>query len=143
MKFKFLEHTADVKFKAFGKTIEDAFVNAGYALKETIVNDMKIKEKQKKKIKVDGIDKQSLLQQFLEEFLYLLDAEDFILSEIKSIKIKGNNNGKQNKFGLEAEIAGDKASDYNFTNGVKAVTYNEMEVKHTKQGWQVQVVLDV
>jgi len=30
-RYRFLEHTADAKFQAFGKTLEDAFCNAALA----------------------------------------------------------------------------------------------------------------
>lgn len=137
MKYKFLEHTADVKFRAEGKTIEEAFKAAAFALREVITKNPKIKinNKIKKKIKVKGKDSEALLYNFLEEFLYLLDAKDFLLSKINKIKIKDNK--------LEAEIAGDKASNYKFSNDVKAVTYNEMYVKKDKNKYIVQVVLDV
>lgn len=136
MKFKFLEHTADVKFQAFGKSLNEAFENAAAALKETICGKIKIKEKIKKKIKVKGKDKESLLYNFLEEFLFLLDSEGFLLSKVK-VKIN------EEKLGLEAEVYGDKASGYKFTNEVKAVTYNQMYVKKSRNKYIVQVVLDV
>lgn len=137
MKYKFLEHTADVKFKAEGKNLEEAFKAAALALREVITKNPKIKinDKIKKNIKVKGKDNEALLYNFLEEFLYLLDAKDFLLSKIKKIKIKDNK--------LEAEITGDKASNYKFSNDVKAVTYNEMYVKKDKNKYIVQVVLDV
>jgi SHS2 domain-containing protein len=135
MKFKFLEHTADMKFQAYGKTIEEAFENAAYALKEVMYGKLKIKEKIKKKIEVSGKDNESLLYDFLEEFLYLLDAEDFLLSGIKSIKMKDKK--------LTAEIIGDKGENYQFTNNVKAITYNQMFVKQKEGKWLAQVVVDV
>ena len=137
MAYKFLEHTADVKFQAQGETLEKAFLQSALALKETIVGKIKIKQNIKKNIKVKGKDKESLLYNFLEEFLFLLDAEDFIFSKISKIKI----NKKTNE--LIAEISGDKASNYKFTNDVKAVTYNEMFIKKQKNKYTVQVVLDV
>jgi SHS2 domain-containing protein len=136
MKFKFLEHTADVKFQAFGKNIEEVFINSALALKETIY-EKNTKKEIKKKIKIKGKDFESLLYNFLEKFLYLLEGENFILGKIEKIKID------KEKFRLEANISGDKASDYNFTNSVKAVTYNEMFVKKDKGKWVSQVVLDV
>ena len=30
--FEFLEHTADAKFKAYGRNLEHAFMNAAYAM---------------------------------------------------------------------------------------------------------------
>tara|TARA_Y100000310_G_C20469374_1_gene709209 strand:- start:186 stop:599 length:414 start_codon:yes stop_codon:yes gene_type:complete len=137
MAYKFLEHTADVKFQAKGRTIEKAFSEAAMALKETIAGEEEIKEKTKKKIKVKGKDNEALLYNFLEEFIFLLDSEGFIFSKIKKIKINIE------KGEIEAEVLGDKAREYKFTNDVKAITYNSMFVKQKKQGWEVQVVVDV
>lgn len=134
MKYKFLEHTADIKFQAFGKTIEEAFKNSALALKEAIC-ELKIKGKKSREIKASGKDYESLLYNFLEEILYLLDAEDFLVEKLKDIEIKG--------FKLKATALGDKASSYNFTNSVKAITYNEMFVREEKGRWTAQVVLDV
>ena len=142
MKYKFLEHTADIKFQAFGKTIEKAFENSAYALLEVITKKIKIKPIIKKKISVKGKDKEALLYNFLEEFLFLLDANNFILSRINKIKVNEN---KNKEYELNAEIAGDNASNYNFTNNVKAITYNEMFVREENKNkeWVCQVVVDV
>jgi len=137
MTYKFLEHTADVKFQAQGETLEQAFIQSALALKETIAGKTKIKQNIKKQIKIKAKDKESFLYNFLEEFLFLLDAEDFIFSKISKIKIDEKNNE------LKAEVIGDKASDYKFSNDVKAITYNQMFVKKQKNKYIVQVVLDV
>ena len=167
MKFKFLEHTADIKFQAEGKTIEEAFANAALALQEVMTKGVKVKSRINKKFEVNGKDNERLLYDFLEEFLFLLDSEDFLLSKIKSIKItkmlitgKTNNinkckaeadednNGRLYNHKLTAEIIGDDADNYNFTNNAKAITYNEMFVKKKKIGkgkfkYVCQVVVDV
>jgi SHS2 domain-containing protein len=134
-KFKFLEHTADIKFQAFGKDEEELFANSALALKEVICKKMKVKGNKKKEITVRGKDFESLLYNFLEEIIYLLDAEDFLISKLKEIKIKN--------FKLKAVIAGDNASNYKFTNNVKAITYNEMFVECKDKKWISQVVIDV
>ena len=134
MKFKFLEHTADIKFQAFGGSLEEVFENSALAVKK-IMFDGKVKEKIKKEIKIKGRDNERLMYEFLEELLILLDSEDFILSDIKKIEIKNNV--------LKVEITGDKASDYDFNNDVKAVTYNDMFIKKQNNEWVSQVVLDV
>jgi SHS2 domain-containing protein len=135
VKFKFLEHTADLKFQAFGETKEEAFENSSLALKEAITGKKKIKETDERKIEAKGRDFESLLYNFLEEILYLLDAEDFLFSKVKAIKIRG--------FKLKAVITGDRASLYKFTNNVKAITYNEMFVKNDDGKWIIQAVVDV
>ncbi len=133
-KFEYLEHTADIKFRAYGKDLEEVFSNSALAMTNAMF-DSKIKESISKKVSVKGKDNERLLFEFLEELLLLLDSEDFILSSVKSIKIKDGS--------LEAEFIGDKASNYNIHIIVKAITYNEMFVKKEKDKYVTQVVVDV
>jgi len=138
MKYKFISHTADIKFQAFGKNLEECFVSAFKALQEIMFKDLdikKIKTSKKIKIEIKGLDKENLLYNFLEEFLFLLEAKNFLSVEIKKIKIEGNI--------LKAEIIGAKATDYNFSNEVKAITYNDLFIKKEKNNYICQVVLDV
>lgn len=136
MKYKFLEHTADIKFQAFGDTIEEVFENCALAMFNSMY-DGKVKEKKNFKINVKGKDFESLLYNFLEELLFLFDSENFFMSKIKSIKIDKKN------FELRGEVIGDDAKDYEIHIDIKAITYNEMFVKKEKNKWIVQVVLDV
>ena len=137
MEYEFLEHTADVKFKAFGSTLEEVFISSFKALRETICGKIKILEQEKKQIEVEGKDIESLLYNFLEEFLFLLDSEDFLVSKIVGLKID------EDSFVLKAEVVGDRARNYKFTNDVKAVTYSDMFVREEKGKFICQVVLDV
>ena len=133
-KFKFLEHTADIKFQAFGKSLEEVFENSALAMFEAMYKG-KVENKIKKKIKVKGNDLEGLLYNFLEELLFLFDSEGFFLSGVESLEIKDNK--------LKAEIVGDKAENYKIHIDVKAITYNEMFVKKEKEKWVTQVVVDV
>lgn len=138
-KFIFLEHTADVKFQAFGKTLEKAFENSALAFANAMYQG-EVKRKIKKRISVKGKDLENLLYNFLEEILFLLDSENFFLSGCK-VKIT------KEKLKLDAELTGDKTQNYSASLDVKAVTYNEMFVRKEKRAegelWVCQVVLDV
>lgn len=131
---KFLKHTADIKFQASGKTLKDVFENSFIALKKSICGDIEIKEKKRKKFEVSGNDYENLMYEFLEEFLYLLDAENFITNRVE-IHV--------DKLKIKAEAFGDVSNKYSFTNNVKAITYSDMKIKKNKNGWMSQVVLDV
>ena len=134
MDYEYLEHTADIKFRAYGKSLEEVFSNSALALRNAMFEG-KVKSKVSKKVSVKGKDNERLLFEFLEELLVLLDAQDFLLSKVKSIKIKDGS--------LEAELVGDKALDYEIHLIVKAITYNEMFVKKEKGKYISQVVVDV
>lgn len=128
-RYKFLEHKADAKFRAFGKTLNQQFQNSALALTKIITDD-KIKPKNKITIKVKGIDKGNLLYNFLEELLFLIDTKGFILNKSK-VKITN--------LTLTAELTGDNIKNYETKTHIKAATYSEMKI--TKDF--VQVVLDI
>ncbi len=135
MKFKFLEHTADIKFQAFGNSLEEVFENSALAMFNSM-SDEKVKEKKSFIINVKGKDFESLLYNFLEELLFLFDSENFFLAKIKKIKIT-------NDFKLSAEVVGDSAENYEIHIDIKAITYNDMFVKKEGNKFIVQVVMDV
>jgi SHS2 domain-containing protein len=132
MTYKFLTHTADIKIQVISKNLEEAFIDSANALKEVICDKVNVKEKITKTISVKAYDLKSLLYSFLEEFLYLLDAENFLFKKIKKLKIKD--------FELNAEITGDIADNYEFVNQVKAITYSEMDIKQERQTSMVFVI---
>lgn len=138
--YGFLPHTADVKFRAYGKTLEDAFKNAAYALTDTITNHKKVRAKIKKEIKVKSENREALLYDFLEHFLVLVDTDEFLLNNVKSIKISK----KKGKYELTAVFIGDKVSKkYEIDTHIKAVTYQQMQIKKVDGKYMLQVILDV
>lgn len=141
IKYEYLPHTADVKFRAYGKTLEEAFANAAFALYNVMVDTGKVKVKATKKIAAGGDDLPALLQQFLEQFIILLDTDNFFLSKIKEISIKKSSS---RNYSLSAVAIGDEAKNYETIGPqVKACTYNSMFVKKQAKEWVVQVVVDI
>ncbi len=140
-KFEFLEHTADIKFKAYGRTVNEAFENSVGALVSYLSGGEKIADMKKKIITIKGHDYESLLYSLLDELIFLLDAKGFIVSK-SEIQVSG--------FNLKAKLYGDSVKNYSLDH-VKAATYAEMHVKkvESKQKnkkisyWEIQAVLDV
>ena len=139
-KFKFLEHTADAKFQAFGKSIEDIFKNSALALREIITKD-KVRNKfsEEFSIQIEGEDLEGGLQSFLENLLFLFETEFFIWKKVKQVWVKKNSKGYIFNF----EVVGQKLKNQKISAHVKAITYNEMFVKKEGGNWIAQVVVDV
>jgi len=137
MSYEFLEHTADVKFRVKGSSFEEVFSSAADAMNEVIRGDIKIVEQRAVTFDVKGKDIEELLYNFLEEFLFLLDAEDFLVSSVSEIEIN------KETFELKAVVMGDSAENYKFTNDVKAVTYSDMKIYEKGDSVFAEVVLDV
>ena len=137
MTYKFLDHTADVLFEVEGENLEELFTECANALNETIHGNVKIIEQVKKPIKIKAENLESLLYKFLEEFLFLLDSENLIFDRVENIIIDGK------KFTLNAVLIGDHAEKYHFTNDVKAITFNNMEITKIGGKYNTKVLLDV
>jgi len=138
-RYRFLEHTADAKFQAFGKTLEEAFSNAALAMASLMWDWKIIKKESRRSIEVEGKDLKQLLVAFLEEILFLWDVQGYLLGGIEDLIIMK----KEKTFNLNAVLLGDtNKGNYAASGDVKAITYNEMEVLE-KNGFQIQVVVDI
>ena len=69
MGFEYLEHTADLKVRARGKTLEEAFLNAALGAINFITDIEDVRKVETRKIRVKSRRLTSLLYDFLEELL--------------------------------------------------------------------------
>lgn len=134
LKFKFIDHEADIGLEIYGKTLEELFINAAYGVFQFIV-DAKNKDAEKgKRIDIEGNGE--LLINFLNELLYLWDTEGFIPKEF-SLKIDKNR--------LTGTVAGcvfdpERCS---IKQEVKAVTYHKFSLKKENGLYKANIILDV
>ena len=135
MKFEYLDHTADAKFRAYGKTLEEAFINSAIATFSILINTDKVKPVITKDISITSGTAESLLYDFLEELLYLLDVEGFLLSRVEDMRIENNN--------LTCKVYGDSHKKYRISGNIKSITYNDMEIKKTDKGYRITAVVDI
>ncbi|MBT3416444.1 archease [Candidatus Woesearchaeota archaeon] len=136
MKFEYLSHTADAKFRAFGKDIDEAFVNSALAMFNILGDTTDVKITKKIKIELKEKNYESLLYSFLEELLFLLETENLFLSNINNLKINKD-------FSLNCIVEGDDLQKYDLKGDIKAVTYSDMEIKKTNKGYEIVVVVDI
>jgi SHS2 domain-containing protein len=138
-KFRFLEHTADAKFQAFGRTLEEAFSNAALATAALMWDPEAIERKIRVPVRVQGLDHEQLLVHFLEEILYLVETRFFLVASVEAVRIKNDPMG----YTLEGILWGDTNSNrYETYGGVKAITYNEMAIRQNDR-FTIQVVVDI
>jgi len=133
-RYEILEHKADLKIRAFGKTKEELFLNALLGMEESMkVEVRRPEEKRKRKIKIESPDLPALLVDFLSEILYLIQVNKEIYNDIKFKKFLDTQ--------LEAELSGQKVE--RFGEDIKAVTYHDLKVKRQKDGtWEATVLFD-
>lgn len=137
--FEFLPHTSEAGFEAFGKDLNEVFANSGIAMVSLMTDHKKIKTKSSKKLVKRAKDIESLLYDFLEEILFLLETKNFIVGKIENMIIKGDKNGLQ----LHCTVLGDNYKNYEFNLHVKSPTYHNMAVEKVKRRYKSRVFVDV
>lgn len=138
-KFRFLDHTADVLFEAYGKTLDKLFINAALALQETQVNIKTVKPKQTKKVYLKSDSIEMLLFDFLQELIFLKDSKELLFSKF-TVNVKKNKN-----YSLKADCYGEKIDPKKHKLGVdaKAITLHEFQVKKEKGRWKAHIIVDI
>ena len=139
--YKYGEHTADVLIQAYGCTLEEAFKNAALALADLTYYSSRVEPKESREVAVEYEDLEGLLFRWIDELLYLFDAEKFALSRRIEVKLE-----KGNGYAIRALLYGEKydINKHGFTGLiVKAMTYHMMEIKKVEDYWLVQYVVDI
>lgn len=139
--YRYGEHTADVLIQAYGCTLEEAFKNAAIALADLTYYSSRVEPKDSRFVAVEYEDLEGLLFRWIDELLYLFDAEKFALSRRIEVKLE-----ESGGYVLKAHLYGEKydIGKHGFTGLiVKAMTYHMMEIKKVEDYWVVQYVVDI
>ena len=137
-KFEFIENLkSDVMFKAYGKSLEELFVNAALALFSVICQTDKIEHKKVKLVEVKGNDLGGLMLNWLQKLIGIVDTDDLFFSRFEILTME--------KHGahLKARCHGEPVTPEKGETVVKGVTYYKYEFKKAKEGYSVRVSLDI
>jgi SHS2 domain-containing protein len=139
-KFEYLEHTADVKFKAYGNSLEEAFASAAEAMFNAMLDISAVSSKCEIAINLEAESLEDLLYDWLSELLYQFDANYIIFGKFEVSKIAEIDG----KFLIEARVFGEQIdlAKHKFHLQVKAVTFHDMQIKRSNNHWIIQVLLD-
>lgn len=136
MKFKFIDYSGDIKFIAYGETIEKCFENAALALFSAILDITKVKEKFIKEGKIESESLENLLHDFLSELIFISETENLVF---KKFEIKIN---KNEKFFLNYKAYGDKSENYEIYTYIKGITYHDLRIENKNNIWECEVLCD-
>ena len=139
--YEVIEHPADVGFLANGKTLEELFAHAALAMFSLACGLQEIEERERREIASTAADVESLLFAWLAEILAVADAEELVFrrAEISYLAIR------EGRGEIRGVVYGEKFDRERHHAGtyVKAVTYHQLCVEQTPDGWRAQVFLDV
>ena len=119
MRYRLLEHTADAMVEVHGKTLDERFANAAYALFDQITDVTKVEPKGEVKVVLVAETREQLLIDFLQELLFIHDTENLVF---------GRFNVETNGRTLEAHISGEEFDEAKHPKRsvVKGITYHQL-----------------
>lgn len=140
-KYEILEHTADLKIRAFGKTKEEVFRHILLGMIESLKAELyQPQEKVKRQIKIKSPDLSALLVDFLSEVLYLTQVNKEVYNDIKFKKFEDPSTSS-GQVELEGELSGQKIE--RFGEDIKGVTYHGLDIKKIDGHWEATVLFDI
>jgi SHS2 domain-containing protein len=134
VRFRILEHEADIGLESYGKDQPELFKNAACALFSLIIDPETVEARISRHIAINNDDE--LLVVFLNELLYLWDTEEFIPRTV-SVVLDGGR--------LEADMAGETfdAGRHSIYKEVKAVTYHKFSIQQEGKHLKATFFLDI
>jgi len=139
--FEFVDAvTSDLCFVARGPDLAAVFGAAGDALLAATLEDPgSVHERVERSIALREPDVELLLLRFLNELIYLRDAERLLL-RARRLGVAGDGEAT-----LAAELAGEPIdrARHALLVEIKAATAHGLRVVETPSGWEAQVTLDV
>jgi len=137
MRFRFIDHTADVAFEAYGSSLKELIENATLAFYEAFVDLSKLDVTMERSLVVEADSPDYLLFNWLNELLFMFETEFFAGKDV-SVEVEENS-------GLKArgKIKGGKITPEIVKTEPKAITFHKFRVEQKNGKWVAFVIIDI
>ncbi len=134
MRYRFIDHTADIAFEVYGRDLAELLENSALAFYDAFVQTEKINNTVERKINVEGDDEELLLYHWLNELLYLFDTEFFAAREV-AVEVRD--------LRAEGVLRGGRFTSEIVKVEPKAITMHKFRVEKGREGYKAFVVVDI
>lgn len=135
--YELFEHTADLGLRVRAADLDSLFAEAALCLFSAILEDVAaVEPRQAVVIELSGEDREFLLFDWLRELLLRCDADHQVFGKFE-VQVRVN--------GLTATAWGEPfdLARHALAHEVKAITYHELKVEETAEGWLAEVIVDI
>ena len=135
--YRLISHTGDLGMTVRGKDRVDLFERAAWAFFDLLVDARRIEPENPLEVSVEAPDREALLVAWLGELLFLFETQKIVLGKFEIETLTDQT--------LKAIAWGEpfQGEKHRFKRGVKAVTYHQLRIWETPQGWRARVILDI
>ncbi len=131
--FEEIEHTADVAIRIWGQDLAKLFVNGAYGMACQLANPDTVIRTVEHTIELEAYDVETLLVAWLSELLYLDERDGCIFTDFDILEIAPTR--------LRAIARGGPAQERR--RHIKAVTFSDLNIARTDEGYETTIVFDV
>lgn len=132
-RYEELEHTADRALRVWGQQLPDLFVGAARGMVRLMADVNGLVAAHWREIRLDALDLEALLVKWLNELLFLAEAEGLLFVDYKIELL--------DETALIARVGG--APSAARRTQVKAATYHNLRLLHGETGWSAVITFDV
>ena len=135
--FEILDISGDVGIRAFGKDVQEAFINAAIGMYSLITSLEKIEEKDTIDITVEDNSLESLLVSWLNELIFHFDTYGFIG---RKIEVKELSDRK-----IVTAVTGETFDPQRHEGKllIKAATYHKLKIERVSGIEEIHVIFDI
>jgi SHS2 domain-containing protein len=131
--FEEINHTADRAFRVSGRDMAALLENAARAMQALDGHSRPTEAAAIREIEVEGVDRETLLVNWLNEILYLEQVDRMVCTGFQIYEVENHH--------VRARVE-TREAERRLTH-IKAVTFHNLKVRETAEGLEAEVVVDV
>jgi SHS2 domain-containing protein len=132
-RFEEVEHTADIAIHVWGDELADLFANAAYGMACQLADPDDVRLTVERLVELEAYDVETLLVDWLGELLYLGERDECVFTAFDVLEVVPTRLRAVARGGAVRACRGH----------IKAVTFNELEIRRTETRYETTIVFDV
>jgi len=132
-RFEEVEHTADIALRVWGRDLAELFVNAAYGMACQMADLDEADRAVERSIELEAYDAETLLVAWLGELLYLHERDGCVFTDFDMLEVTPTR--------LRAVARGGPVREHR--RHIKAVTFSDLKIVYTDEGYETTIVFDV
>lgn len=137
MPFKMKDHTADIALEIKAKTLPKLFEEAARGYLFLLLENKKCTPTQFQNLEIEGENNEDLLVSFLSKLSFIFETKKKIPCSFEILRLKEKN------LNAKVGLAPYNPKKHVILHDIKAITYHDLNIKKTKEGFQVTIVFDI
>jgi len=136
-RFELIDISGDAGIRAFGKSLEELFLNAAAGMYSLIADPGSISLRKSVEIESRGSSLEGLLVSWLNELIFHFDTYGLIGGEVIVNELRDTL--------IKATVAGEDFDTEKHGRGllIKAATYHRLKIEHKEDHWEAVVIFDI